>query len=81
MWSIGDRYHDWWGNRGDIDSYKKCGDWKILPDMLHYAVICESVIAFHKFKNTFGKLPEEYNSLIHTTIYKDNNVFTQYDPL
>ena len=53
MWSIGDRYHDWWAMRGDINSYKKCGDWKVLPDMLHYGVICESIVAFNRKKATF----------------------------
>ena len=58
-WSIGDRYHDWWpSNRGDIQSYKKCGDFKFLPHMIHYIIICESISAFQK----------HYPQLIHLTL-------------
>ena len=49
MWSIGDRYHDWWPtNRGVIENYKKCGDWKFIPSLIHYGIICDSIIAFKK---------------------------------
>ena len=49
LWSIGDRYHDWWpADRGDISSYKKCGNFKFLPHMIHYIIICESIQANNK---------------------------------
>ena len=49
MWSIGDRYHDWWpASRGVIENYKNCGVWKMLPALIHYGIVCDSVIAFKK---------------------------------
>ena len=63
MWSIGDRYHDWWpADRGDIKSFKKCGDWKFLPSILRYGVICDSIIAFRNM--SFGIIPyDNFNKL------------------
>ena len=49
MWSIGDRYHDWWpASRGIIESYKNCGVWGMIPVLIHYGIVCDSVIAFKK---------------------------------
>ena len=49
MWSIGDRYHDWWpASRGVIENYKNCGVWGMVPVLVHYGIVCDSVIAFKK---------------------------------
>ena len=51
MWSIGDRYHDWWpADRGDIKSFKKCGSWKFLPDIIRYGIIAESIRAINRMR-------------------------------
>jgi hypothetical protein len=71
MWSIGDRYHDWWTNRGDIDCYKKCGAWEGLPHMVHYGLICESVKAFHKYNN-LRTTSTFFNKLMNTVINNTN---------
>ena len=57
MWSIGDRYHDWWpADRGDIKSFKKCGSWKFLPDIIRYGIVAESMRAIKRIDNSMKPL-------------------------
>ena len=62
MWSIGDRYHDWWpADRGDIKSFKKCGSWKFLPDIIRYGIVAESMRAIYRM----GTPPNNMTTLIN----------------
>jgi len=66
MWSVGDRYHDWWpAERGDIGAFKKCGDFAFLADIIHYCMVYESIKAFNEKKASLGNLGTDFNDLNH----------------
>ena len=79
LWSIGDRYHDWWpANRGDIQSYKKCGDFKFLPHMIHYIIICESIRAFEKHYSTKISLTLQNTPLLQNSQPQDVKILSDF---
>ena len=80
LWSIGDRYHDWWpSNRGDINSFKKCGDWEFLPDMIHYGIICDSILAYEKNRHDLGIRcqfnNDDFKDVLPSTLHEWNSSY------
>ena len=74
LWSIGDRYHDWWpSDRGDIGSLRRCGDWKFIPSFIHYGIICDSVLAFKRY---FLKLKPPQQQQLKTNNSSRDLVYT-----